>query len=152
MTCDIYLCRGNTLIDRIISRVTGSPVTHIVMEINDCMIMDTGWLGVVVSDVRYKNNFIRKRYMGLTQKQIDNIIEYMATTLGKGYDYKQLLSVGLFKLFGVKLFDDDTEKFICVELVVDAFFHVGIDIVPHIQDSLYATPGDLDTSPVLTTI
>jgi hypothetical protein len=154
MKADILACYGGTtLLDKIISKVVGSNITHVVIDLGDGLVGDTGWTGVQITQLKNRNGqYVTLRYPELTIYQATKVIDYIKDSIGIGYDFPQLLSIFFFKVFGKKLFEDDKKKFICVELAIEAYNSVGIDIVPHITEKDMIAPSDLLNSPALTII
>jgi hypothetical protein len=151
MKADIVACFGNSIIDWAISKITGSKVTHVAImyDNEDELVLEAIWSGNQVIDIdSKKGKYYILRYEGLTPEQRDEVVDYIKPTLDADYDYRLIFAILIYRLFGRLVYIDDSTKFICSEIIVDAYKSVGIDIVPQLGEKKYASPGDLYNSPV----
>jgi hypothetical protein len=148
MKADILVYYPSSWIGRLITWVTKGKVSHVCIVIEDDLVMDAGWFGIKLRklDPHPHLTFI---YPDLYEEQRETIVKYAMETVDCRYDYRQFLSVGLYKLFGIKLSWMKVNEFLCVEHVYKAYMSVGIDIVPQIEDDAYTVPEDILSSPVL---
>lgn len=144
MKADVLACYDDTWIDWIIRKVTKEKVTHIAIQVMDDYIIETGWHGVKLSKLSSrKGKFYRLRCNELNEYKQEQIVRYALSLIDQPYDYRQLIWIGLYKLFGFKKYKDDTGKYICVEVVVDAYKSAGIDLVPNGIPLDLVIPSDL---------
>ena len=149
MVCDILACYGSTPIDRFIQWGLGERVTHIAIEIDDGLIIETGWFGVKVSPLSIKaNNFYRLRCDILTEEDKHCIISFLVRNLGVPYDYKLFTGITLNRLFGLHTKWNDTTKYLCDEVALNAWRYAGYELLPGIDDSIIV-PSDLTKSTLL---
>lgn len=142
MRGDILACYGTSWIDKLIQFVTGQKVSHTAIMTGDELFIEAIGKGVVVSKLADKNSYYLLRDESLTKEQKRKIIQFTVNKLNKEYDFKLFVSVGLNRLFGIKLPWNDPNKYICIELISKAYRRVGIELFPGIKDT-EITPGDV---------
>jgi uncharacterized protein YycO len=148
---DILACWDNSWISKIIRFITRSQVSHIAIMYDDEMVIESWWNGVRIiklSDLKKRSNFYVMRANDVSDLQIEYIIDFLQDVYSKSYDFIQLVTIGLHKIFGINVKNSNT-NYICSELAWEAYNSVGIDIAPQIDSSDEVTPGDLQTSPAL---
>ena len=152
MRADILACYGDTMIDKMIEFVTGEKVTHMAMIIDDAneYVIDTGWCGVKISKLSsFRGKYYVYRCSKLTDMDKTEICSDALSLLNKPYDYLQLLQLFLYKLFHMRVYIGEREKFICVEVIVRLFRKRGITLVPH-ADADFIFPENVIESKELT--
>lgn len=135
-TGDIILCKGNSLIGRLISIVDKSYWSHIgvlVIDQGEVFIIDSNEDGVRCRNLKDR---LRKYSDIHILRPIDkdgNLIDafaiekhlgnlYKATEKSKGYDFILLIALGVQRLTGLKLdWMDSHKRFICSELVYEKY-------------------------------
>lgn len=135
MKADILACWSNTWVDRLIRTVVGEDITHIAIKVSDTMIMESTWLGTQLSPIAIRGgNYYVLRCPELTEKQREKIVEFVLESVNKKYDFKLFIGIGLNRLFGLRTNWDNPTKYICVELILEAYKSVGIDLLELIPD------------------
>jgi uncharacterized protein YycO len=145
---DILLVRGNTWIDKIIRKITGSPYSHVAGVVNS---------QEAVEILPFQKTRFQKlsSYTGrtdiftcidLTREQRRKIVEHIANKVGTKYDYKLLLWEVSRYLLNWKFPYQAREKCLCSTLWTEAYRKAGVDLCP---DILYPSPGDLGNSSIL---
>jgi uncharacterized protein YycO len=143
MRGDILACYGNDFLSRAIEQVTGSPISHIAVKISDNFIMETGWSGVKLSKIsRLSNKYIILRDENFTEGQREQFVSFVINAVNIKFDYKLFFGIALNKMFGLNTNWDNKNKYICNELVVEAYKSLGINILSWIEDQ-NIVPGDL---------
>jgi uncharacterized protein YycO len=135
MRCDIILTYNKSWISSLIRWAVGSKYTHVAIAINETIIAESWWNGVRFTKLdTKKNKFTRLRCPELTEHQKTNIIAFIYDKIDFEYDYKLLIGIGLNRIFGFKTKWDDPKKYICVELIIEAYRSVGIDLLEYNKD------------------
>ena len=142
---NILACWDNSLISRVIRWITKSRVSHVAVMYDDALVIESWWNGVRIvklSDLKKRCNFYGLICGNLTKQELDGTIEYLQNSYESKYDFIQIITIGLHKLFGFKI-KDNNKKYICSELVWEAYKSVGIDIAPQVDEKDDVVPGDL---------
>lgn len=143
MKADILCCWGNSWLDKIIQWALRTKITHIVVKIDEDFVMESSWFGVKLSRVgRLGNSYIQLRQPDITDEQKDKVVYFIKSSVDTPYDYKQFFGIGINRLFGIKLDYEDAQKYICVELALEAYRSIGIELLPDIADE-DIIPSDL---------
>jgi len=130
MRSDILACYDNTWVDKLIRKVTGQNITHIAIQITENLLIEATVFGVVIRPISSKGGkFHRLHCIELSRSKQMLIIEFLLSKVGSWYDYLLFLTLGLSKLTGRDIYIDGKGSYICVELAVDAFNHVGVDLL-----------------------
>ncbi|WP_425805507.1 hypothetical protein ACHOLT_02245 [Desulfitobacterium sp. Sab5] len=145
---DLLLIQGNTWIDKVIKRITGSSYTHVA--------------GVVGPDeaveiLPFKRTNYQKleTYTGrvdvftcnsLTDDQRRKIVEHAVNKVGAKYDYKLIIWEASRYLFHWVWPYKARDNSLCSTLWADAYRNAGINLCP---DIIYPSPGDLGESPII---
>jgi hypothetical protein len=149
MRCDILACYGSTWIDRLIQWGVGERVTHIAIDIGNDMAIETGWFGVKVNDLCDKGgNYYRLRCDTLTEKNKDNIMNFLIHHIGTRYDYKLFIGIAIHRLLGIDTGWNDPTKYICSEVALNAWRSQGYELMPGVEDRK-VIPSDLLKSKLL---
>lgn len=135
MKADILACWSNGIVSKLISTVTKNKVSHIAIKINDKLIMESRFIGTKLSLLENcKCNYIVLRCPYLNEKQRNAIIKFVMESVDKKYDFRLFTGIGINRIFGVKTNWDNPKKYICVELIIEAFRSVGIELLESIPD------------------
>ncbi len=151
---DILACWDNSLISKIICWITKSKVSHIVIMYDNALAVESWWNGVRIiklSNLKKRCNFYGLTYLKLTKEESNSIIKYLQNSYESKYDFIQTITIGLHKLFGFKI-RNNNKKYICSELIWEAYNSVGIEIAPQVNEKDDVVPGDLLSSPRLNII
>ena len=151
MKADIIASCGTSWIDRIISIATQSPITHVAMKIDDDFIMESTWVGVKMS--KYSKFKTTKHYIlrchELSEEQQDQVVKFIKDAVDVPYDYRLFFGLALERFFGIKKYiKDSKDKYMCIELIIEAFKSVGVNLLPNIVDE-EIEPDSLLYSPYL---
>jgi len=133
MKCDILCCYGDKLLDRLIAYLIGGKITHIAIKDSDTTVVETVWpktRRLSLQEFNDDRSYITLRCVELTEEQKDAIIAYVNSKINTKYDFKLILAITLKKLFGINIKLDDPHRYICEELVLEAFKEaVGIVLI-----------------------
>ncbi len=198
---DVLLIEGRNRVSRIIQNITRSPWTHAALYIGhlagiedtqaretvkqSCTAtLDTPLIiesevgeGTIISPLtKYQDDHIRiLRPQGLTTVEIQKVITYAISRLGKQYDTRHIFDLarflfpwGLFpRKWRSSLFQHNAQQpteDICSSMIADAFYSIGFPILPlvktdksnHIEliqrNPRLFTPSDFDYSPYFNVI
>jgi len=154
---DILLMCNNSLLGRIISKVTKSIYTHSEIYIGggDCIgaTNKLGW-GVRVRPLKWNiKRFYRIdifRYPNLSEERAEKVIQHAFKHVGEKYN------IWLLLLFPINFLLPDKwrnplafkKAKICSQLVTESFRKVGIDLVPK-KDESQESPSDIAKSKLL---
>jgi hypothetical protein len=146
----ILSCYGNSLLDKIITKIAGDPITHTAIQISNNIIVETGVFGVKMDSIsRLRGNYEKYEFIELSLENETILTEFILDSIKTRYDYKLMLAIGLNKMFGWKLKWDNPNKYICVEVIIEACKNVlGIDLIPNIDDESIG-PWHIGKSPYL---
>lgn len=149
MKADIIAFKSYTLLSRLIRWVTRKDVTHVAILVGDHLIMETSLFGVRLRPLRDREySYCILRCPTLTEEQQIDITDFVMQSVGKGYDFKLLIGIGINLVFGKQLSWNNKDRYICIELILKAYESVGIDLLPNINTDIM-TPEDLLTSEFL---
>jgi hypothetical protein len=101
----------------LIKKVQGTEFSHVLIIYKDLVFQAShGAVNVTHIDVFLADNKIINEY---EVKHEDIDFDFVKRQLGKKYGYKQLISIGIRYLFGIKQFfkDNKNSSFICSEFV-----------------------------------
>ncbi|MHA1304500.1 MAG: YiiX/YebB-like N1pC/P60 family cysteine hydrolase [Candidatus Heimdallarchaeaceae archaeon] len=149
----LLFVKNNSLIGSWIRRVTNSEYNHVGIFVSKDNIIESRFVGVEETPfsrfkllkeqkkLDYKIYRIKPEF----QKYVDKIIFFVRMQLGKKYDFIQMLALYIFLLFRIKRTIEPIEygeRWLCSELIAEAFEYSGLKIYKEI-DSDQITPGDL---------
>lgn len=145
---DLLLIRGNTWIDKVIKRITGSSYTHVAGVVSP---------EEAVEILPFKRTHYQKlqTYTGrvdvftcnsLTNDQRRKIVEHVVNKIGAKYDYKLVIWEASRYLFHWIWPYEAGDNNLCSTLWADAYRNAGVNLCP---DITYPSPGDLGESPIM---
>jgi uncharacterized protein YycO len=141
MRGDILACYSTTFIGKLISKFTGSNVSHVAIKISDTLIMEASWFGVKLAKIDpYLGKSKVLRCGILTEEQRRSIVKFVLNRVGTPYDYKLFIGIALnivlkkLRIYRAELHWDNSSKDICIELVIEAYRSVGVELLPDIED------------------
>lgn len=150
---DIVFIQGGTLISKIIRYFDKGDFTHVGIALNDSLMIEAEY-NKRVSVVNFNKELAGGRIksyevvdLKLTREQREAIYIHAMKFKGVRYDYLQIASFVMNKLFGWKLFNS-RRKFICSELVFEVLDksnvlqdlgvdYIGEDIAKYTPNELY---------------
>lgn len=150
---DIIFIQGGTFISKIIRYFDDGDFTHVGIALNDSIMIEAEY-DKKVSVVNFNKELGEgkiKSYevidLKLTKEQRETIYVHAMKFKGVRYDYLQIASFILNKIFGWKVFNS-RDKFICSELVFEVLDesnvlkdlgieYVGEDIAKYTPNELY---------------
>lgn len=151
---DIVFFKGKSWISRIISKLTGSPYTHVAIAISPERILEANrFIKVSVREIAEDEIYSIQRYESLTKQQKFTIYSGSTAYIGARYDYLNNL-IWLIKLIINKDghgFVNNANKVYCSELIDRVYLLAGIDLVPDRKDG-DVLPVHLLNSPLLTEV
>lgn len=146
---DIVFVRNSGLLSRTIRSVTKSDWSHVAVYIGEGKVIDTdAFRNVSIHDLSEFETWEARRYEGLTDQQIRDIVSYMVERLNQPYDYFQILGFFIEAIFRFDNVWYMKDKYTCGSLIDWAFLSAGIDLVPWKKDG-DVWPEDLYRSPYL---
>lgn len=149
-TGDIVFFKGESLISKIISKLTKSPYTHVAVVIMNEVILESDRFIETRLRPLHDDEIYTIMRCELNSAQKEMIIANSINFIGKKYDYLQIAK-WFFKLtfnFDGKGLVNNANRVYCSELVDILFKSVGIDLLPDKQDG-DVLPSDLLKSPLL---
>ena len=161
---DILLFKGEKGLSRLIQWGTNSIYSHIAVCVSsgmDLAIESYPRKGVRARDIRtIKNSYDIFRVKSLFSYNLEKTISFLVSRLNQKYDTWGVVYLGFLKLVG-KVFKpankaanrwQKSRDYFCSELVYEAFFFGGLDIVPEVSEADITSPGDIARSAVVVLI
>lgn len=145
---DLLLIRGNTWIDKVVKRITGSSYTHVAGVVGPDEAVEilpfrrTGYQKLET----YTGRVDAFTCNNLTDDQRRKIIEHIVNKVGTKYDYKLVIWEASRYLLNWTWPYKAGDNSLCSTLWADAYRKVGVDLRP---DIIYPSPGDLGKSPII---
>lgn len=142
---DVIVVRSKTIVGRIIRWATHSWASHVAVYIGDGLVFEARPLGArAVPLSRYQEYRIYRPQIAPDTLRI--FLAALARKEGRGYDYGQIVSIAVDRLFGIKLKAQNRRLAICSEIIYEAAKEAGIDL-PRVNQA-YITPGDFENWPI----
>jgi hypothetical protein len=155
-SCDILLYKGKNLKSWLIQAGTGSPYNHV------AVVVDPIFKLAIESNIGHKHGVRKVDLRKLNFEEIDvfrvkpeftfnveEVVSFLESCLGAGYDLRGVIWLGILKLFCLKAkankFQKDRDYF-CSELCYEAFYQGGLDIVPQVNSADITSPADIANS------
>lgn len=138
---DIILCKGNSIISKIIKWFTNSDYSHVAMVISDdgMHLYHTNYnMSTKLTHMMYsKGDYDVYRVIGEYDHKL--LHRFMRENIGNKYDLTDI-----FKII-IRINTDDMDReYICSELIRKAYSYSGIELVD--KDIKIATPQDIASS------
>jgi len=147
---DILLCAGTSLPSKLIKLFTDSIWSHIalLMEIEGRMMVFESIESLRITGVRmvpldYYVNFYDGRLLVARYEKMpvgcgytDEMLHFLFNSLGQPYDRRELIRIAM-RMLGIERSERHNQRYICSELVWEAYNKVGIRI-PY--DGNFITP------------
>lgn len=146
---DIILSTSTEGTSRLIRAVTRSDISHAMLYVANGSVMDSTSEGVQARNIEkmfYEDEcalYVFRPTMILSKEKIDRVVEYVRSETGAPYTRKEAISSVLSPV------SRGGEDQFCSRLVARAFASVGLKISDNPD---FATPADIQKSPVLTQI
>lgn len=140
---DIVVVKSNTVIGRIIRWTTNSWASHVAVYIGSGYVFEArpgGARAVHISAYEGSKWEYRVFRMMVPNERKNMFINALIQKKDRGYDYGQILSIAINRLFHVDLKAQNRQLAICSELVYEAAQEAGIQ-VPDVSQK-YIVPGD----------
>jgi len=152
----IILVSHKGIIPYLIKKITHSKFNHVGFFVNSNEIVEANFGGIVRTKfIEYqekKNQGILEYSLysvkGLTHLKFQVIRQYLISKIGLKYDVTQFISLALFLIFNIsrKIEPIDVQKrFICSELIAEAFHEVNLTFSKNIDPDCI-TPSDIAQS------
>lgn len=149
MKADILAFEAEGIISKLVGLVTKSKITHIGILKDEHFFIESVITGVKFTEITYVNrNYHILRNPELNDIQRQDIIKFVINKINYKYDFKLFIGIGLKKIFGINTKWNDTNKYICSELIYEAYKSVGIDLIPCAKPE-DMTPGNIYNSSML---
>ncbi|TWT27870.1 hypothetical protein [Planomicrobium sp. CPCC 101110] len=145
---DLIFYRGETPIARIIQRLTESQYSHVAMVIDPLHLIQLDWkTPVSIQHLAYpiSQYDIYRLKIALTAEERGRVILFIREWISTGYDWKLIFSRLFNILFGTPIISS-ANRYNCDELIVDAFRHVGINLI---ERDIKLNPDTLSKSKLL---
>ena len=149
MIGDIYVYDNEGITGKILSWLFKDRHTHVAIQVDDLRVIESTPFGTKMRLMNNRNCCVL-RYRHPTPRQMQRIIQFVRERLNAKYDWKLVIGIALHRLFGLHTELDDRSRYICTELIIEAFLQVGIRIVEDTERHLM--PEDLIESEYLTLI
>jgi len=156
----LILIRNSGIVSKLIRKLTHSEWNHVgIFENNNHIIESTFRNGVVRTKFI---NFLEEKKQGkienfdiykikdITEDQKNIMVQFIIERIGHKYDFFQFICLGLMLLVGLtrKIEPiDDTNKWLCSELIAEGAYQAGIKFHENI-DPDNITPGDIVSSKI----
>ncbi len=140
---DIVIVKSNTLIGRIIRWTTNSWASHVAVYIGSGYVFEArpgGARAVHISHYEGSKWEYRVFRMVVSNERKSMFINALIQKKDRGYDYGQILSIAIKRLFHIDLKAQNRQLAICSELVYEAAKEAGIQVPD--ADQKYIVPGD----------
>jgi len=155
----ILLLRTNTFVGKQIREMTDSYYNHVGMFISEKEIIEASMLGVKITPFskfeelksKGKLDYGIYKVKGVTNEQLEIMIDFLTEKLGFTYDFIQFISLLFFFIFKwnrKKEPVDVPNAFICSELMSGALDKAGLQFSENV-DKDCITPGDIENSKIL---
>jgi Permuted papain-like amidase enzyme, YaeF/YiiX, C92 family len=131
----IFFKKSTSLISRLIAFLTSSNYTHVglIVEYDET----TGIVTIIESD-RFVNTRLNtflideKKHVVYTtgektEEQLDRIMKFAFDSIGKKYDYFQIIGLMLSEITKGGRYFNNSNRFICSELIDLAYYSAGVE-------------------------
>ncbi|PSL40802.1 permuted papain-like amidase YaeF/Yiix C92 family enzyme [Planomicrobium soli] len=145
---DFIFYKGETPIARIIQRLTNSQYSHVAMVIDPLHLIQLDWkTPVSIQHLAYpiSQYDVYRLKVALTEKEKAKVIFFIREWISTGYDWKLIIS-RFFNILLATPIVSSADRYNCDELIVDAFRHVGINLIEY---DIQLTPDALSKSKLL---
>jgi len=143
MKADIIAFEGRTLVSKLIKLITKKKVTHIAIMVGDYVLMETSFFGVRLRKLKENEaKYYILRNNNITSEERRKITSFVLHKVKIKYDFKLLIGIGINIIFGINTKWDNKEKYICIELILDAYKSIGIDLLPELCNN-HIIPNDI---------
>lgn len=153
-SCDILMVKNRGWISRLIRIITRGHYDHCAVFVNEYEIVEAIPAGVKLNNIqKYKDVELKGnskydiyRFPGLLLEKKEKIVEFLRKEIGTKYDEKQFIILWLRYIFHISrkkpIERKQDKKWICSELLGEAFFSAGIRISDRVSpDTL--VPADI---------
>lgn len=140
---DIVVVKSNTLIGRTIRKVTNAWASHVAVYIGNGYVFEArpgGARAVHISHYEGDKWEYRVFRMLVSTARKEMFINALIQKKDRGYDYGQIISIALHRLFGMDIKAQNKRLSICSEIIYEAAKEAGIP-VPEIKQA-YIVPND----------
>lgn len=140
---DIVIVKSNTIIGRIIRWITNSWASHVAVYIGNGYVFEArpgGATAVHISAYEGDKWEYRVFRLLVSEETKEKFIARLIQKEARGYDYGQIISIALHRLFGWELKAQNRRLAICSEIIYEAAFEAGIPVPS--TPRAYIVPGD----------
>jgi len=156
MKGDLILVKHRSLLGRLIRKITKSNFNHVGIFIDDDRVIEAKFSGVVVTPFATLQRAKRRdildfevyRIKNVKKEQIEIMVNFIGSQVGRKYDFVQFFSLGLMLLFHITRRVEPIDirrRWICSELVAEGAYLAGIRFHENI-DPDNITPEDIASS------
>lgn len=151
---DIVFFQSNSLISRIISRVTSSPYSHVAVAVSETHIIEAN-RGILSREIELSEllvpgvKVVLKRPT-ISEVEVAKVVESARSMIGKDYDMMSIFQWLVIILLNIPRvgFFNTPNKLYCSELIDIAFSNAGVDLIPNRSTGI-VLPSELYNSTVL---
>ena len=144
---DVLVERGSGFPAWLVRWLTNSPYTHVALALGGGQIAEIGATFPARVIPFRPSDWTVLRYSGLSLDQQARMIRWCRSRLGRRYDWAAIWELGVRLWGGVHACLESRRRYICTELVLEAYEAAGIDLVPPGCDIL--TPAEVAALPGL---
>lgn len=138
---DIIFTYDDSLISKSIRYVTKEEYSHCLMVYDKELILESGWMGVVISGLkRYMNSSTIRTVvrLPLSSKEAESLRNKLIPYIGDNYDYKLFFGHLFRTLFGFLKLDlgayDSKSRWLCYEVIAKALNEMGYEFKTPIRE------------------
>ncbi|GAB7389279.1 hypothetical protein BSNK01_31170 [Bacillaceae bacterium] len=146
---DLIFVKGDSLVSRVIQKVTKSPYSHVAIVLDEYHVAETNWKSQLkIRHITYSRGLfdVYRFYRAFTEEEIRLMNAFLFEKLSTPYDAIQSITNGLYLLIGLPILDAP-DRMNCSETADKMFHAAGIDLVPQALGKV--TPADLAQSKLL---
>jgi uncharacterized protein YycO len=126
---DLIISNARSFIGEIIKIFTNGQYSHVALHIKDGFCIDSSWGGVQLKHISQFPSYHVYRHTKFSRSQMDTVIKWLISKIGKGYDFLGLFGIALAILKIKEGNDlDNKHRYWCSELIADAFHYAKIPI------------------------
>lgn len=147
---DIVFHKGKTPIARFIRLLTHSKYSHCAIAIDSIHLVQLDWkTPVSIQHLNYPLGHydVFRIDVELTNKEKDKVLNYIRERIQTTYDWKLIFSRFFNIIIGTPIISSK-KKYNCDELIIEAFRHIGINLIT----SKKFTPDSLSKSHLLSKV
>jgi hypothetical protein len=126
----------DTLFSRLVGWITKSKISHVAMTVTEKTLIESNiGINTRIRPIDYSENFVILRPVNISEDVLEKVIIEILLREGTKYDYWRILGLGIRYLFKLRISHlfNIKERYICSELIDEAFHNEGINLFPGIS-------------------